>query len=80
MLLEVDSGRKVLAQFPDATAVFVVGDFNGWCTASTPMRVGASGLWEVELPPGVELGRYAFWVWEAGHVGGRLCWRDRAAA
>jgi len=80
MWLEATDTRKLLAQFPEATAVFVVGDFNNWCTASTPMHVRADGLWEADVPPQARTGRVAFWVWEAGHLGGRLCWQDRSAA
>ena len=77
--LDAPNARTLLAQFPDAAAVFVVGDFNGWCTASNPMHVRDDGLWEAQLPDHARGGRIAFWVWECGHLGGRLCWQDRAS-
>jgi len=80
MWLEAPEARTLLAQFPSATAVFVVGDFNGWCTAGNPMHVRADGLWEAQVPDEAERGRIAFWVWEQGHLGGKLYWRDRAEA
>jgi hypothetical protein len=46
---------------PGASRVSLVGDFNGWDSASTPLRpVGAAGVWSVEvpLPPGRH--EYAF--------------------
>lgn len=79
-MLDVFAGRKLTAQFPGAIAVFVVGDFNEWCTASTPMQCRSDGFWEAMLPEDAHVGRLAYWVWEAGHVGGSLCWDDRAAA
>ncbi|HLT09988.1 MAG TPA: 1,4-alpha-glucan branching protein GlgB [Micromonosporaceae bacterium] len=46
---------------PNATAVRVIGDFNGWDGRSTPMRVlGSTGVWELFVP-GVGAGeRYKF--------------------
>ena len=36
---------------PRATAVHVIGDFNGWDRVSHPMRrLGASGVWELFVP------------------------------
>ncbi len=47
---------------PSARSVALVGDFNGWDPAATPMRAAANGLWtaEVRLPAGRHL--YAFVV------------------
>lgn len=48
---------------PGAASVTLVGDFNGWDAAATPLRVVASGgVWtvEVRLPPGRH--QYAFIV------------------
>jgi hypothetical protein len=48
---------------PGASRVSLVGDFNGWDSASTPLRpVGAAGVWSVEvpLPPGRH--EYAFLI------------------
>jgi hypothetical protein len=46
---------------PGASQVSLVGDFNGWDSAATPLQpVGAAGVWSVEvpLPPGRH--EYAF--------------------
>ena len=47
---------------PEAREVHVVGSFNGWNPAATPMRRDALGDWsiEIELPPGEH--RYRFLV------------------
>jgi len=39
---------------PDATTVFLVGDFNDWNPTSTPMRRREDGCWfvQVSLPHG----------------------------
>jgi 1,4-alpha-glucan branching enzyme len=43
---------------PNAAAVFVMGDFNGWSKQSHPLsRVGESGIWEGFLP-GVSKGAH----------------------
>ena len=34
---------------PSATAVSVVGDFNGWVVGQNPMRKIADGIWEAEI-------------------------------
>ena len=34
---------------PNATAVSVVGDFNGWNTSAHPMRIIAEGVWQAEI-------------------------------
>lgn len=44
---------------PGAAQVALVGDFNGWDAARTPMRPGgAPGMWTVELP--VSAGRHVY--------------------
>jgi hypothetical protein len=44
---------------PTATAVSIVGDFNGWNPRALPMRRSADGhTWEVEVP--LPPGRYAY--------------------
>lgn len=80
MLTEGAEYRRMLAQFPDAAAVFVVGDSNQWCTGRTPMQRRSDGLWEVLLPEDAEAGRAAFSVCQVGHIGGELRWSDRPAA
>jgi 1,4-alpha-glucan branching enzyme len=47
---------------PDARRVALVGDFNDWDPAATPLRASAGGAWSaaVQLSPGRH--RYAFVV------------------
>ena len=48
---------------PAASGVSLVGDFNDWSSAATPMRrVGGNGVWEVTVPLDVGRYRYAFLV------------------
>src|SRR5512140_1551926 len=48
---------------PDAWAVFVMGDFNGWNKHSHPLRVrGSSGIWEGFVPGMSEGTSYKFHV------------------
>src|SRR5699024_4076629 len=49
-------GTSFAVWAPNARAVQVIGDFNGWDGAGTSMRtLGSSGVWEVFLP-GVDSG------------------------
>ena len=81
MIVETQKGRTVLACFPEAQAVYLIGDFNRWCTGMTPMqRRPEDGLWEAELPEGAREKKVAFFVFEAGHVGGRLYRHDVSVA
>lgn len=44
---------------PGASAVSLVGDFNGWNAAATPLRpTGQGGMWTVEVP--LDAGRYTY--------------------
>jgi len=44
---------------PRASSVSVVGDFNDWNLAATPLaRAGAAGVWSVSVP--LEPGRYTY--------------------
>ena len=48
---------------PNATAVHVVGDFNGWDRISHPMRrLGESGVWELFIPGASEGMNYQYAV------------------
>ena len=58
---------------PQASAVAVAGDFNGWDAARMPMVRGASGLWTIEVP--LDPGRYQY----AFVVDGRRFVADPAA-
>jgi 1,4-alpha-glucan branching enzyme len=39
---------------PEATEVFLAGEFNNWDTQSLPMKKGKDGVWKakIKLPPG----------------------------
>ncbi len=37
---------------PGASALFLIGDFNGWNRASHPLIRGEYGVWEISLPAG----------------------------
>lgn len=51
---------------PGATDVSLVGDFNGWDHAATPLvKVARGGVWTVELPLGA--GRYSYAFLVDGH-------------
>ena len=43
---------------PRATSVTLVGDFNDWDTASTPMQKAAGDLWTITIP--LTAGRYTY--------------------
>lgn len=64
--------QTVSARFPEAEAVFVVGQFNRWSTTATPMHRRADGIWEAQIPRDVVPGTFAFFVWQPGALGGRL--------
>ena len=43
---------------PKATSVVLVGDFNDWDTAGTPMQKSTGGLWTITIP--LTAGRYSY--------------------
>jgi 1,4-alpha-glucan branching enzyme len=54
---------------PNARAVSVIGDFNGWNGESHPLRQrGSSGIWERFLPGAGHGTKYKYWI--ESHVGG----------
>ena len=60
---EVDgvAGTAFAVWAPNAQAVSVVGDFNGWDGRLNPMRsLGASGIWELFVPGVAEGARYKY--------------------
>lgn len=59
--LDGSSGTAFTVWAPDARALRVIGDFNGWDgTGSTMRSMGGSGVWELFVP-GVDIGaRYKF--------------------
>jgi 1,4-alpha-glucan branching enzyme len=53
------TGTAFAVWAPNARAVSVVGDFNGWDGRAHPLRsLGASGVWELFLPDVLEGSRY----------------------
>jgi hypothetical protein len=61
------SGQPAAVQFvavaPGATAVMLVGDFNDWNVAATPMHAASEdGVWSVSLPLPAGRYRYAFLI------------------
>ncbi len=55
-----DGGIVLSIHAPDAAAVSVVGDFNGWSPDATPLVRNQDGLWSatVALPPGRQAYRF----------------------
>lgn len=59
---------------PEASQVSLVGDFNGWNAAATPLRPsGRGGVWTVDVP--LKAGRYTY----SFVVNGAVWQRDPAA-
>lgn len=54
----VDGGIAFSIDAPQATRVSLVGDFNNWDPAATPLARGAGGRWETVVP--LRPGRYQF--------------------
>jgi hypothetical protein len=53
------SGVSFVLYAPDAQSVALVGDFNDWDTAATPLRPsGSSGAWGITMP--LPPGRYRY--------------------
>ena len=68
------TGTAFAVWAPNAVGVQVVGDFNGWDGAATPMRsLGSSGVWEVFVPSIGDGTHYKFRI--LGRDGG---WREKA--
>ena len=63
-------GTSFAVWAPNATAVHVVGDFNGWDRRSHPMRVlNPSGIWELFVPGVGEGTKYQYAIrGQNGHV------------
>ncbi len=68
------TGTAFAVWAPNARAVRVVGDFNGWDGRSHAMRsLGSSGVWELFIPGVVAGSRYKFELW---HPDG--AWQEKA--
>ena len=54
-------GASFAVWAPRATAIHVIGDFNGWDRVTHPMRaLGTSGIWELFVPGAGEGSNYQF--------------------
>ena len=54
--------------FPQAREVYVIGDFNNWSTAATPMAETEPGTWQLSLlmPAGQPPDRFGYFVIAGG--------------
>ena len=61
------------AYCPDCDSVCLVGDFNAWDQAASPLQKNGNGVWELSLPDGsLQDGQnYKFLLWKNGE--GRYC-------
>jgi len=65
--LDGSSGTAFTVWAPDARAVRVIGDFNGWDGTGSAMRsMGGSGVWELFLPDVGAGARYKFEILTRG--------------
>ncbi len=67
---------KVLARFPNALGVYILGEFNNWSTTATPLRAMGQGDWEGNLPGRSEEAQVCFFVWERGQRFGHVMAHD----
>ncbi len=63
----VKSKQKIKFEFsaPDATEVFLAGDFNQWNTQATPMKKDKKGKWQATVS--LEPARYEYRLLVDGH-------------
>ncbi len=57
-----DKGVKFTYFAPNATSVYLIGDFNNWNTNATMMKKNADGLWSVIVPLTPGKYQYKFFV------------------
>lgn len=53
-----DNRTRFQCAAPEATTVFLAGDFNEWSTDGTPMAKGDGGVWTVSVP--IAAGRHEY--------------------
>jgi 1,4-alpha-glucan branching enzyme len=70
--------RVVRARFPEATEVWLLGEFNNWSTVATPMTCLGGGVWEARLEAAAGPRQICFFVFDAGQRFGRLVRGDPA--
>jgi hypothetical protein len=72
MAVNTQMVRVIRAQFPAASDVCLVGEFNNWSTAATPMIPVGSGVWEARLEASIHMPQIWFFVYDASRCFGRL--------
>jgi hypothetical protein len=81
MVIHTDDGQTVLAHFPEAESVYMLGKVNRWGMVALRMRCrDEDGLWETGLPDDVSSAPLAFFVRRRGEIAGCICRQDYTAA
>lgn len=65
---------------PEASGLFLIGDFNAWDRTSHPLRRGQNGIWEIFLPDSAYAARFQHGSRVKVHVHSRLGALDRIPA
>ena len=65
---------------PEATDVFLFGDFNGWQRTQLRLDKGSDGVWSIFLPDAMYAGRLTHGSLYKIHVHGKNGWHDRIPA
>jgi 1,4-alpha-glucan branching enzyme len=76
MILRNVSEFTVCARFPFAQAVYLLGEFNRWSTATTPMSYVGRGVWEAKLRLESGPSRLAYFVWQHGRPFGQIVYQE----
>ena len=71
MIMRNPEGWTIRKRIPDADEVFVVGEFNQWSTAATPMTRIDGNLWEARIFRATQATDLCYFVFEKGRRGGR---------
>ena len=57
---------------PNASGVFLLGDFNGWSTSATPMTKTEADIWQIDLRMAAGQTRFSYFVvderWRTGRA------------
>ena len=56
---------------PNAEAVFLLGDFNGWSTSATPMRNTERDVWQIDIEMPAAERRFSYFVIDSRYRTGR---------
>jgi 1,4-alpha-glucan branching enzyme len=63
---------RLLMSIPHADSINAIGQFNNWSTVATPLTQVAENIWELQVPPEVEIERVGFFVIAKGAFFGRV--------